>query len=1093
MRGFGGLMGPPRRRRPTEIRRVSRRSIAGTVAVGLVAGVLTFVGSGAPALAASADTIGVPIATDTFGRTVASGWGSADLGGAYTDAAGAAGAQGLSVGSATANTTLQPGKSAVVVLRSASAADVSLRTTFTAPTVTGGALYHGLTARVQADGSAYRGRVVIRPDRSASVSVSKYAGGQESYLGEKALGSIAAGATVDLSVTVTGTSPRIVAAVAAAGGVQGQVDVTDGSAGIGSGAVGLWSYLSSSATAVTIKTSSFSAVRVVKAPALTQPAGTTVVRDDFNRAVSAGWGTGPTGGAWTISNPAAASVDGPTGARTTVAANKSVRATVSGSARDVQVQEVFALAALPTGSDRIYHAVTARSQSDGSSYRGRFIVDATGQVRLGVSRTAGSVESYLGESAAGFTIAAGQPSTLELAVTGTNPVTITVTARADGTATTGRFSAPDASAARIQTAGSTGIWTYVDSAPGTPALILTRAFAATDITASSATPTPTTTATTATATTSPRPTTTTTSTSTTTTSTTTAPTTAPTGGGAGRPTSTAGSAQPGSTSYPVPADAVVVAPTGSDSAAGTVAAPLKSVQTAINRAKSGQTIVLRGGTYHESVLMPQDKVLTIQAYPSEAVWFDGSTRVSTWAAQGSIWVADNWTATFDASPTFTRGAADSTAPGWQFVNPAYPMAANPDQVWIDGVPQQQVATAAQVRPGTFAVDYSAKRLYLGSNPTGRQVQASDLATAIKVVSAGSVLRGFGVRNYAPSVPDFGAVSVWRPKVTLENLIVADSATIGLSVDAEGVTVRKVSVLNNGLIGLHANYADNLTVDGLLARGNNDENFNQVPAAAGVKITRSRNIVFRNGLSTANNATGLWFDESVYNIQVLNSDLVANQRHGLVVELSAKVLVAGNLVKGNSVDGILIVNSSDSRIWNNTVTGQRRNINLTQDARRAANAGDAGHDPRQPFPDPTMTWTINPAVISNNLVLGGNATSDALVGVQDFTKQQSAEQMGVTMNRNYYYRVADSSPGWLAVWSKGGGANPSVAASLTAFQALGQERSARYSTDASVLDSSGLGLTAAAMSQAVAIAQPIPADVLTALGWSTGTRRLGAIG
>ena len=56
--------------------------------------------------------------------------------------------------------------------------------------------------------------------------------------------------------------------------------------------------------------------------------------------------------------------------------------------------------------------------------------------------------------------------------------------------------------------------------------------------------------------------------------------------------------------------------------------------------------------------------------------------MDNWVSDGTIFSAGNWTAQFDASPTFTFGAPDGTTAGWSFVNPQYPMAAHPDQVWI---------------------------------------------------------------------------------------------------------------------------------------------------------------------------------------------------------------------------------------------------------------------------------------------------------------------------------------------------------------------------------------------------------------------------
>lgn len=1101
--------------------------------------------------------MGVPIAADFFTPQAGSGWGDADLGGTWTAVGGSSLADERSISNGAGTFVARPGRSTQAVLRGASATDVSLRTTFSLPTPSGGAVYHGLAARVQSDGSEYRVRYVARPDGSAVLSTSKFASGQETYLGDRPVTGLS-GQPVMVTMSVTGGSPtRIVATASAATSATpaAQSDVSDTTAPItAAGTVGLWTYLSGTASPLTVSTTSFVATRPSQAPVLTPPNGTATVRDDFLRTLGTGWGQANGQPAWRTEPAGAFSVDG-AGALITATSDRPARATADSATLAAQVQTVFSFGTLPTGSDRQQFGLTARGQGDGSNYRGRVTVDAAGAVRIGVSRTVAGAETDLGEQAAGFGVAAGQPVVLEMLVTGADPVNITVRARTVDMADPARLTVADSDASRVTGTGVTGVAARTTSQAS--ALVMVRSFWATElpppavssVSRDGATPDPTSTpavtstvATTTTATSTaaspsaPTPSTTTSaSTSTpatmsqpTPTSAATTGTPSPSGTTAGpsvqpttvstsaTPTSTAaptsstagpvngsdpvgssgsttaGAQQPGSSTYPVPGDALFVAPGGSDAASGTLTAPLQSVQTAINRARTGQTVVLRAGTYHESVMIPQGKALTVQSYPGEAAWFDGSSQVKNWTKQGDTWTADNWTARFDASPTFTRGAADGTSPGWRFIDPNYPMAANPDQVWIDGVAQQQVAKASDVRAGTFAVDYGAKRIILGSDPSGHEIRASDLSTGIKVVGEGSTLRGFGVRNYAPSVPDFGAVSVWRPRVTVENVVITDSATIGLSIDAQAAVVRKVSVLNNGLMGLHVNYADDLTIDGVLARNNNDEHFNQVPAAGGIKITRSRNVVVRNSASTGNNATGLWFDESVYNIQVLGNDLSRNLRHGLVCELSAKVLVAGNTVTANTGDGILIVNTSGSRIWNNTVGGNKRNINLTQDARRASNAGDAGHDPRQPFPDPTMSWTISPAVISNNVIAGGNGASDALVGVQDFTKQMSAEQMGVTLNGNFYYRPADSAPRWVVAWSRGGGQNPFVATQLDAFTATtGQEKTSQYSTDRSLLDGSGQGLTAAGRDRLAAKAQPLPDDIAGALGWPAGTRRMGA--
>ena len=173
----------------------------------------------------------------------------------------------------------------------------------------------------------------------------------------------------------------------------------------------------------------------------------------------------------------------------------------------------------------------------------------------------------------------------------------------------------------------------------------------------------------------------------------------------------------GTAQYPVPAGAVVVSPSGNDGAAGTAAAPYRTLTKAASAAAAGATIVLRAGTYHESVAVY--KRVTIQSWPGETVWLDGSVPVNDWAASNGKWKA-GWSVEFDASPTYTRGAPDN-AGSWSFVNANFPMAAHPDQIWIDNVAQRQVGSLAAVTPGTFFHDEASNQLWLGTDPSGKDV------------------------------------------------------------------------------------------------------------------------------------------------------------------------------------------------------------------------------------------------------------------------------------------------------------------------------------------------------------------------------------
>lgn len=114
-----------------------------------------------------------------------------------------------------------------------------------------------------------------------------------------------------------------------------------------------------------------------------------------------------------------------------------------------------------------------------------------------------------------------------------------------------------------------------------------------------------------------------------------------------------------------------VAPTGSDSAAGTLAAPYNSIQVAVDKAVAGDTIYLRGGTYSLSKNIQIKKSgtssarITLAAYQSEVSIVDGEALTGTPApVGGSISKADR-------GVLHVEGASYWTFQGIQFINGPY--------------------------------------------------------------------------------------------------------------------------------------------------------------------------------------------------------------------------------------------------------------------------------------------------------------------------------------------------------------------------------------------------------------------------------------
>ena len=752
-----------------------------------------------------------------------------------------------------------------------------------------------------------------------------------------------------------------------------------------------------------------------------------------------------------------------------------------------------------------YLSVIGRAVPQVGAYSAKLHVSAAGAVAVSLVRRDATSEHTVTApvAVAGLTARAGTPLQVRLSTTGRYPTTLRAKVWATGTSQPSAWTTTGSDAtAALQTAGVVGSSAYV-SASATNAPLLAGFNTPTPAALPPAPePTPTTPAPQPTPTTpAPEPTPTTPTPEPTPTTTTPEPTpitptpeatpTTPTPV-AQRATMRAGSVPVGTASYAVPAGALVVAPTGSDSAAGTLQAPLRTVAKAISVAASGTTIVLRGGTYHESVTVPSTKTLVVQAHPGEEVWFDGSKVVDAWTGDDGDWRLDGWTAEFDHSPTYTKGAPDSTEPGWSFVNAAYPMAAYPEQVFIDGAPQQQVGSRSAVEPGTFYVDHAADKIYLGSDPTGREVRSSALTTAVTLRGPGSVLRGVGVRRYATSLPLMGTVRALADRTQLENVHVTSNATQGVFLGSSNITVRNVTSERNGLMGILANHADALRADGVRADGNNTEHFNPAPAAGGFKITRLRGVTVTNSTTNHNEGSGLWFDESVYDATAIGNDSIGNTRNGISFEISSKAVFADNLLARNGTTGLKINNAQHVTIWNNTIAeNAQRPIWLVQDSRVASNLSTPGHDPRQALPDPTVTWILGPITVQNNILTRStSSTGNCMLCIQDTALLRTGETIGITARGNVYSRPTSTSPTWVATWPSGV-TNPHVYTTLSAFRtAKGQESTGAEHTGAAVLDRT-FRPTPELAGTTGTTATPLDAGIAALTGRTAGEQHLGA--
>lgn len=517
----------------------------------------------------------------------------------------------------------------------------------------------------------------------------------------------------------------------------------------------------------------------------------------------------------------------------------------------------------------------------------------------------------------------------------------------------------------------------------------------------------------------------------------------------------------GTASYNPPAGAIFVSDSaGSDSNEGTLTNPVQTVAKALALAPSGGTVVLRAGTYHESVTI--SKKVTIQNYPREIAWFDGSSKVTGWSKSGSTWTAP-W-GTFFSPSSYSGGVSTSS-----------PYANYPAQVFIDGTALQQVGSAAAVTTGTFFADSTNKRLVIGSDPTNKTVRSSDLTRAIEVGATDITLRGFGVRRYATTSASRAAVLMDPSGGTFENLVISDNSSIGMALSGDNKTVKQVVVERNGMMGLGMNRSKNSSISKSIIRFNNFERFPTLPVASGIKVTWSGAVTINDNLVADNYvASGVWFDGFNSNVSIVNNTIRDNGEMQVNMELSKTAIIANNEMSGGRKT-IDIRDSESIRVMNNRIGGYSlMGIFFAQDNRWTNRPSDAPSD----FALLTRNNTV-----ANNLFTCGTRFQ---LFANDENNTIPADKFNSTVTGNLFSGKQASPELNLMGWGLTGGKYDFL---QTPADLANKNSSWKNLQTSNCVTNPEASVSASSLNS---VAMTIPSDIATMIGVPSGTKAVGPV-
>jgi hypothetical protein len=385
--------------------------------------------------------------------------------------------------------------------------------------------------------------------------------------------------------------------------------------------------------------------------------------------------------------------------------------------------------------------------------------------------------------------------------------------------------------------------------------------------------------------------------------------------------------------YDIPAKAATiyyVSPDGNDTATGSSVDLPTTIESAIQRVKTGDAIILRGGVYRTGNLV-FNQGITLQPYRDEQPVFKGTKIADEWERlRGRLWRIKSDTL-FPLAPQswWVKKNNLRSTPVYMFNN---------DMVFIDGKPLATKGYPAELDENSFCVDYDEGYIYIGADPTNHTIEItaydSALTRTTKKVHGklsdqiGPVIKGIIFTQYA-----YRAIEIqgYDPDgispesehgndvvgTVLEHCTLSHCSRVGAYLRGSKMIVRHNLVSDTATEGLFILSSNDVLIEKNIVTRNNEENIRgYFPSAIKIfnqcyRVTCDDNLIIDN----RNASSGIWYDVGNVDGVVINN-WVENTENGFFIEISKGAICAGNVFV-NCNTGTKVLNSSDAKIYQNT--------------------------------------------------------------------------------------------------------------------------------------------------------------------------------
>jgi parallel beta-helix repeat protein len=482
-----------------------------------------------------------------------------------------------------------------------------------------------------------------------------------------------------------------------------------------------------------------------------------------------------------------------------------------------------------------------------------------------------------------------------------------------------------------------------------------------------------------------------------------------------------------------------VAPDGKTEVSGESIATPTTLEVAVNKIKSGDAVILRGGIYRTGDLVFNQSI-TLQPYADEEPVLKGTYIAKDWIKlEDGLWVT-SWSRLFPSKPDdwWQRDRFGKETPLYRFNN---------DMVFINGRFLQSVGWEGEVNEDTYYINYESGKIFIGTDPANKLVEITAFNVALHRIIGeyngmasdrkGPVIRGITFTQYAYRAIEIDGTepvglsdeSKHGKEVvgtTLENCTFSFFSRVAAYLRGDKLTMRNCIVSGTSTEGIYViGSSDVLLEKNIFTQNNIEKITGYFPAAVKIfnqcyRVTCRDNLItdlpFSNGIwYDVGNVDGCFINNWVENVGNIERGITDNRlwpsNNGFFFEISKGAICAGNVFV-NCDQGIFILNSSNVQIVQNTMINSPICI---------------GRNERSPAVDHTFGWHSGTGpdvdkrdghLMINNLFVGEKNYRRTLMNVwqPDSLCNRLDKQQFRQFNHNVFARSQNQDNTPLFSWS-----------------------------------------------------------------------------